>query len=69
MIRKPRALAIVAVVCVLLPLLRLFSSPSFEPMRAVDLILLFTAGMATGVLLVALNVLRRQANDGETGPG
>ena len=54
MTRNPRVLAIVAIVAILLPLQRFFNSPSFELMRAVDMVLLFTAGMATGVLLVAI---------------
>jgi hypothetical protein len=60
MSRKPGVLVVIAIVAVFLPLMRFFNSPSFEVMRAVDMVLLFGAGMATGVLLVALGVIRQR---------
>lgn len=64
--RNPRALAIIAILTVFLPLQRFFASPSFEVMRAVDMVLLFAAGMSTGALVVMLGVLRRERRRAES---
>ena len=69
MTRNPRALAVVAIITIFLPLQRFFGSPSFEVMRAVDMVLLFAAGMSTGVLVVALANLRRQGKQGTPAAG
>jgi len=56
---KLGALSAFALVCLLQPLLRFTASPSFETGRAVDLLLVFAAGMSAGVVLVALKLHRR----------
>jgi len=51
---KPAALGALAFVCIIQPLMRFASSPTFETARAVDIVLVFASGMMTGVLVAAL---------------
>lgn len=57
---KPAAFGVLAVVCILHPLTRFFESPTFETARAVDIVLVFVAGMMTGALIVALRFRHRR---------
>lgn len=63
---KPAALVIIAVICILHPLMRFMDSPTFETARAVDILLVFASGMMTGILISAL---RLRFGRPETGRG
>jgi hypothetical protein len=50
---KAVAFGFVAIVFIALPLQRFASSPTFDTARAVDLVLVFGAGMMTAALIAA----------------
>lgn len=52
---------VLSIVCCLHPLLRFASSPSFDVIRAVDMLLLFASGLGAGVLVALLMQRRHDA--------
>ncbi len=56
---KSGALASLALVCILQPMMRFLESPTFETARAVDIVLVFASGMMSGVLLVGAYMRKR----------
>jgi len=52
--KKLRTLMIIMVVAILPGLVRTLNSPAFESVRSVDIIMLFVAGMATGVFITTI---------------
>jgi len=50
--KKLRILMIIMVVIIIPGISRTISSSAFDTVRSVDIIMLFAAGMATGVLIV-----------------
>lgn len=52
-------LILIAGVCLWLPLMRFFSSPTWESARAVDIVLVFAAGTVAGALITAGFARRR----------
>ena len=52
--KKLRTLMIIMVVIIIPGIVRTINSSAFESMRWVDIITLFAAGMATGVLIVTV---------------
>lgn len=50
--KKLRSLMIIMVIIILPGILRTINSSAFKSVRAVDIIMLFVAGVATGVLII-----------------
>ena len=61
--KKLRTLTIIMVVIIIPGLLRTINSSAFESVRSADIVMLFSAGMATGVLVATARNYSRLIKD------